>query len=179
MATPPDPTEDLKKQIAQLTADNGRLSAENTRLTQVNTALSAELDNARLGLRPNHFYPLGPSDDPFLTEGYTIQQPRTGKPMGPTALTVAYKVDGGVPQFTLSWKTPEAGAPALYRIDLREGEIEGPQHYRYVEVDGQLASYTWAFKNSAVRSTSYLFGMVAVGADGRRSAPLAVRAVVQ
>ncbi|WP_274916868.1 hypothetical protein [Streptomyces sp. WZ-12] len=186
MSTPPDPIEDLKRQIAEVNKEvgglkkqNAELAARNSQLEHDKTSLAEELKDALLGLKPSQFYPTTPSDDPFLTEGYTIQQPRIGKPTSPTALTAAYTLDDNVPQFTFAWKTPEAGAPALYRIDMREGEIEGPQHYRFVEVDGQLTSYTWTFKGSIARSPSYLFGVTAVGADGRRPAPLAVRAVVQ
>ncbi|MEU5425187.1 hypothetical protein AB0H73_06215 [Streptomyces olivoreticuli] len=169
MATPPDPTEDLKKEIV-------RLTAEIAQLTRDKAALADSFKDAQLGLRPSRFYPEVPVDDPFLMPGYTIQQSRPGQPTAPTGLTVAYSVVGSSPQFAFSWTSPLAGAPGLYRIYIREGEIEGTQHYRWIELDGQRTAFTWVFKDCIVRSRTLLFEMVAVTPDGRRSSPLAVRA---
>ncbi|MFI1796578.1 hypothetical protein ACH427_04360 [Streptomyces sp. NPDC020379] len=172
MATPPDPTDDLKREIARLTAANAQL-------TRDKADLADSLKDAQLGLRPNRFYPVVPVDDPFLMPGYTIQQSRPGQPTAPTGLTVTYSVVGTNPQFAFSWKAPLAGAPGLYRIYIREGEVEGTQHSRWGELDGQLTSFTWVFKDCVVRSRTLLFEMVAVTPEGRRSSPLAVRADVR
>ncbi|KUL44758.1 hypothetical protein ADL22_12510 [Streptomyces sp. NRRL F-4489] len=174
MTTPPDPTVDeLKRQIAALTAENAQLKADASKLAK-------ERDQALLGWRPTNFYDLqgrARPGDPFLTKGWAALTPDTRPPSYPTHLAGSFNGSQGgpAPVITFTWTTPASGAPASYELQRHEGEIDvnpaDPSRAFLVQLDGGLTTYKLDLTGHKIRAPRYRFTLTAIDASGRRSTP--------
>ncbi|GHB52256.1 hypothetical protein GCM10010331_44800 [Streptomyces xanthochromogenes] len=172
MGTPSEPTiDELKAQIAQLTAENGQLKADKT-------ALTSERDRALLGWRPVNFYD-SKGDRPgdrFLTKGWSNASVDARLPNYPSAFTGTFGATqtSPAPAITFTWTKP-AAAPAGYELQLHEGEIgvnpADPSRVFRFQLDGSLTTYKLVLTGHKIRSSRYRFTLVALDAAGRRSSP--------
>ncbi|WP_030660879.1 bZIP transcription factor [Streptomyces rimosus] len=173
MTTPPEPTvEELKRRIAELTAENTQLKTDKTKL-------AAERDKALLGWRPTDFYDLQgrAADDPFLTRSWQALTPDTRPPAYPTVFTGTFNGTqaGPTPAITFTWKKPAAGAPASYELQRHEGEIDvnpsDPSRVFLFQLPGDLTTYKLDLTGHKIRARQYRFTLTAIDASGRRSTP--------
>ncbi|MFD8318918.1 hypothetical protein [Kitasatospora purpeofusca] len=78
----------------------------------------------------------------------------------------------GVEFIDFTWTHPESGPPAQYEIKLVSGAVEGPEHWVWADIDGQLTTYRP--EKGGEHSTSggtHTFHLTAIDAQGHRSVP--------